>query len=115
MIRLYIASAYTRFENPLDAIYASVDIAENIVTYFGETMFDITLPLLTHFWHDRYFHTYDFWMNQCRNVLYNGNIDILYRIKNGTSKGADEEEEIAKSLKIPIVYSINELENLLKR
>jgi len=103
---IYIASPYTGKspDDHLPNVERSMDAAERLVK-LGYLPF---LPLLYHYWDERYPHSYDFWVYTSEQWI--RKCDAVLRLA-GTSKGADSEVACAKRLGIPVFYSIEELSN----
>jgi nucleoside 2-deoxyribosyltransferase len=100
-MKIYIAGPYSKgdvAENVRTAIHAG-----DYCAHFGHTPF---IPHLTHFWHFLIHHEYEFWMQQDEAWL--RECDAVLRLA-GESAGADREVEIAKSLNMPIFYSVFEI------
>jgi hypothetical protein len=101
-LKIYIAGPYTKGDvalNVRNAVYAG-----NLVAHFGHFPF---IPHLSHFWHMLTPHEdIEFWYKQ--DIEWLKVCDALLRIE-GESKGADEEERIAREMGIPIYYSVFEI------
>jgi len=106
-ISIYIASAYTIFENKEDAVNQQINLAEDLVRTF-DTKFIIHLPLLLHYWDNKFPHDYEFWMDQCINLI-TYHTDCIYRIAEPFSNGADREVALANKLHIPVFYTFVDL------
>lgn len=101
MKKVYIASPYTLGDVAVN-VKAQMDCADALI----ERGYAPFVPLLSHFLHmanPRPYETWtaldDAWIPDC---------DYLLRLP-GASKGADREEELARSLQIPVVYAIEDL------
>lgn len=98
---VYIASPYTKG-----------DVAQNVRRQFEVADYLVKInflpypPLFSHFWHFLFPHPHEFWMMIDLEMI--RRCDILLRL-SGESSGADREVEFAKSIGIPVVYSIKEL------
>ena len=69
------------------------------------------IPHLTHYFHLRAPEDYGALYYEWDNVVLR-RCDVL--LKFASSRGADAEEELAKSLGIPVVYSVEELKELYR-
>ena len=99
--KVYIAGAYQHPDqciNTNKAILVADKIAEAGMYQF--------VPHLYHFWHTMIPHEYQFWMDL--DEVWLRQCDVFFRI-DGDSKGADKEEEIAKSLGMPIYKDLDKL------
>lgn len=101
MIKVYIASPYT-LGNKLENVKRQMECG-NILIECGYAPF---IPLLTHFQHSEYPQDYETWLKL--DFEWIKSCDCLLRL-DGESPGADKEVEYAKSLGIPVYYSINKL------
>ena len=104
--KVYIASPYTignQAKNVRDSIYFADKLIDNGYLPFA--------PLLSHFWDYLIPHNYDYWLEYCVNWLLE--CDFVLRLP-GESKGADYEEVVAMQNGIPVVYSILELNEIIK-
>jgi hypothetical protein len=105
VITVYIASPYTKGDVAQN-VRRQIDAA-NQLAKLGYVPF---WPLSSHFWHMVHEHEYEFWMRQDEEWV--RRCDCLLRLP-GESAGADQEVALAKSLNIPVFYSIESLiENL---
>ena len=101
MKKVYVAGPYTKG-----------DVAQNvrIAIEYGDRLiingYIPYIPHLTHFWHLIFPHDYEYWLNLDNEWL--ALCDMVLRIP-GDSPGADAEVELAKSLGIPVYYSMREL------
>lgn len=104
--RVYIASPYTVGDVAVN-VKTQLDVANELADlgYFPFA------PLLFHFQHMAHPRPYEDWINQ--GVSWLLCCDALLRLP-GESKGADNEEKIAKLLNIPIFYSVEELSCKIK-
>lgn len=101
MIKVYIASPYTNGDTAVNVktqMDTFVDLLDNGYLPFA--------PLLTHFVHMVHRRPYKTWTAYDDEWL--KNCDVVLRLP-GESKGADNEVGLAKSLNMPIVYSLPEL------
>lgn len=101
MIVVYIASPYT-LGNVAVNVKMQIDIADNLV----ELGYCPIAPLLNHFQHLVHPRPYEDWVKIDNELVLRS--DVILRL-NGESKGADAEVELAKKHNIPVVYSIQEL------
>jgi len=106
MIKVYIASPYT-----------IGDVAVNVATNLRMASDLISLgycpfaPLLSHFQHMMFPQEYEIWLNL--DFEWIKVCDCLLRLE-GESNGADKEVEYAKSIKLPVFYSLEELRSCLE-
>ena len=101
MLKIYVASPYTvgdREEN----VNRAIEAAEQLINE-GFAPFS---PLLTHFHHLRYPHTWDTWM--MLDIEWLSVCDALLRLP-GEGAGADEEVEFARNNEIHVFYTIEQL------
>lgn len=101
MIRVYIASAYSRGDVAVN-VRKSIDAAEELINE-GFIPF---CPLYSHFHNLIYYHGYDTWMTI--DIEWLGMCDALLRLK-GESPGADEEVTYARDVGIPVFYTMEQL------
>ncbi|MDO8640841.1 MAG: DUF4406 domain-containing protein [Nitrosarchaeum sp.] len=101
MIVVYIASPYTLGDVAVN-VKTQLDVADKLMTLD----FCPVVPLFTHFQQLHKPRPYQDWMKIDFEKIKRS--DIVLRLK-GKSKGADKEVALAKSLRIPVVYSIDEL------
>jgi hypothetical protein len=101
MTKVYIASAYTVGDVAIN-VKRQLDCADKLMT-LGYAPF---VPLLTHFQHIAHPRKYQDWVELDLEWLLS--CDCVLRLE-GESTGADKEVEMAKTYKIPVVYSIKEL------
>lgn len=92
---VYISGPYTHGD-PAENVKRAIDVADQIANA-GHTVF---IPHLTHYWHEQRPHSWEFWMRQDLEMLMR--CDVLVRIP-GESRGADIEEQEAKSANIPVI------------
>jgi hypothetical protein len=106
MAYVYISGPYTALikERVEENVQAAVAYG-NAVASFGHT---VCIPHLTHFWHDMFWHDYEFWMEQ--DLAWLAKCDVVFRMP-GESKGADIEEEFAREHNIPVYFSVAEMFN----
>lgn len=100
-LKVYIAGPYTKGDIGLN-VKNAMSIAEGCF----KRGFVPFIPHLAHFQHIAYPRSYDHWLNYVMEWL--KVCDFVLRIP-GESAGADKEVELASQLKIPIVYSIEDL------
>lgn len=100
-MRIYIACPYTH-GNQAENVRASIDAAEALAAR-GHIPFN---PLWSHFWEIYYHHEYQFWIEQDLEWL--RQCQAVYRLP-GISAGADAEVEIARALKKPVFFSLEEV------
>jgi hypothetical protein len=101
MKRIYIAGPYTKGDVAVN-VKKAMDIANELIN-LGYAPY---CPHLSHYLHINNAQPYQIWLdldNEFVKVC-----DVLLRIP-GDSSGADKEVELAKSLKIPVVYSIEDI------
>lgn len=101
-IKVYIASPYT-IGGQAKNVRRSLEVADRL-RELGYLPF---CPLLSHFWDMIFPHDYDYWMKMDLEWLMNCN--VVLRL-SGESKGADLEEVVATQYNIPVVYTIEQLE-----
>jgi len=106
-IKVYIASPYTlgdvavNVKKSMDAFYELFQLGFVPFSPIG----------MSHFIHMMHFIDYDKWLEY--DFEWVKACDCLLRLP-GESKGADEEEKVAKENNIPVFYSIEELNNYYK-
>ena len=112
-IRVYIASAYTNGDVPVN-VRLQMDIADILI----DKGFYPFIPLLYHFQHmynprrqDEWLKLDLVWVKQCDCLL---RLHPVYKGGVLISPGADLEEEHAKKNGIPVFYSIDEVVNYYK-
>lgn len=96
-VRAYVSGPYTLGDverNVELAIAAGDRLAENGIAVF--------IPHLSHYWHARHPHDYEFWMEQ--DLAWIPVCDCLLRLP-GTSSGATREVAMAQALGIPVFFS----------
>ncbi len=98
---IYVAAPYT-IGDVGQNVRRSILACEKLVE-MGYTPYN---PLLSHFWHMISPHEYEYWLAIDFEVI--KLCDGILRLP-GESAGADQEIEFAKSLGIPVYYSIEEL------
>src|SRR4051812_28903025 len=101
MKKIYIAGPYT-VGNPEINVKNAISCANSLAD-FG---FAPYVPHFTHFWHIMHPRPYKFWLKLDNQFL--PCCDAVLRIP-GKSNGADKEVALAKKLKMPVFYSIDEL------
>ena len=100
---VYISGPYTKgdvSQNVRNACYAA-----NEVLRIGHIPF---VPHLTHLWHLITPKPYEEWLEIDFALI--PKMDAMLRLP-GESKGADREVELARSLGIPVYYSIREIQD----
>ena len=105
MIRVYVASAYTKGDVAVN-VRASIDAADELINE-GFIPF---CPLLTHFHHMIHPHDYETWM--MLDLEWLSACNYLLRLP-GESSGADYEVEYARSVGIPVFYTIEQLKEYI--
>ena len=105
-VLIYISSPYTIGDQILN-VRRQVELADKILE-MGHIPF---VPCLAHFWHYLSPKSYEEWLRIDSAII--PRCDALLRV-GGESKGADIEVETAKKLRIPVYYSLAELENAYK-
>lgn len=101
-ITVYIASPYTVGDIAVN-VRRQIDCVEHLMN-LGFFPF---APLYSHFQHIFHPRNYETWMEV--DMIWVSKCDALLRL-SGESKGADREVELAKTLGIPVFYSIGELD-----
>jgi len=100
-IRVYVAAPYTQGDVAINVANA-INAGNKLIDY-GYYPF---VPHLSHFQHMLKEQPYEKWLEI--DIEWLKQCNVLLRLK-GVSNGADKEVEFAKSVGIPIVYSIPEL------
>ena len=98
---IYIASPYTKGDVVIN-VRRQIDTGDRILG-MGHIPY---VPNLTHFWHFVSPKAYEIWMDIDSEIL--KRCDAVLRL-SGESKGADREVELAKSLGIPVYYSLEDI------
>ncbi len=101
MIKVYIASPYTIGDVALN-VKKQMDVANELIIH-GFAPF---VPLYSHFQHMAHPRPYQDWIRL--DLEWVKVCDCVLRLE-GLSKGADGEVNLAKSLNIPVFYSLDEL------
>jgi hypothetical protein len=101
MIAVYVAGPYTK-PDPCDNTRNACLVADELLA-LGFLPF---IPHLSHLWHLISPKPYETWMDL--DMAWLNRCDVLLRMP-GESSGADREVEFAKSLGLPIYYSVQEL------
>lgn len=107
-MRIFISSPYSNGDTITDPaileanVNRSIDMAEAL-TQRGHAPY---LPLLAHYWQQRFQHDHDFWMQQCLAWL--SVSDAMLRL-DGHSAGASIEERAAKEIGMMVYYSIDDV------
>lgn len=105
MRRVYIAGPYSKGDVAQN-VKKAMDFANDLIN-LGFAPF---CPHLTHFLHMNNWQPYEKWLEIDAEFV--KVCDAVLRI-SGDSSGADKEVELAKSLNIPIYFSIEELKSAL--
>jgi len=104
-LMVYVAGPYTK-PDPCANTHTAI--------HLGQKLWDLGycpfIPHLSHFWHTMIPNPYQMWLDL--DILWLEKCDVLLRM-NGQSSGADKEEEHARKIGIPVVYSIEELAALI--
>lgn len=98
---IYIASPYT-LGDPVTNVNRQIDAAEALCQRGHVPI----VPLLSHYWHERYQHDWQFWLNLCKGVV--PTADAVLRL-DGESKGADVEVALAQDIGLPVYYRIEDV------
>lgn len=106
-MRIFISSPYSNGDTSTEAervanVHRSIDTAEQLVA-LGHVPF---LPLLSHYWQEKFAHDHAFWMKWCLQWL--SVCDAILRL-DGTSIGASIEERAAREVGIPVYYSVEDI------
>ena len=101
MKKVYISSPYSQ-GGIIYNIRLAIDAADTLLL----AGFAPFCPHLSYAWDLIYPHSYDTWLDWCLEWV--PTCDCLLRI-HGASPGADTEVELAKSLGIPVYYTMCEL------
>lgn len=101
IIKVYVASPYTLGDVAVN-VKAQMEAADELMN-LGFAPF---VPLYSHFQHMAYPRPYEDWIKFDKAWVLS--CDALYRF-GGESKGADGEVDLAKSVGIPVFYSIEDL------
>ncbi len=104
--KIYIAGPYSKGD-----IAINVRNAFKVANELADLGFAPFVPHSTHFWHLLFPRSYEFWLELDSQFL--PLCDALLRLP-GKSNGADKEVELAKTLKIPVFYTIDELKEYYK-
>lgn len=102
MKKVYIAGPYTKGD-----VAINVRNAFEAASGLADLGFAPFVPHSTHFWHMVFPRPYEFWMQLDFQFL--PCCDFLLRLP-GESSGGDREVELAQSLRIPVYYSIEDLQ-----
>jgi hypothetical protein len=102
---IYIASPYAIGDQE-ENVNKSLEIAEAIVRMNAIPV----VPLLTHWWDKKYPHPHSYWIQYTLQLV--ELCDGMLRVA-GESKGADGEVARALELGMPVVYSLEELDQLI--
>jgi len=102
---IYIASPYSVGDAYLN-VKRQIDCADEIMKYSKDFNIYPYTPLMSHFHHEIYPHTYEFWMDQ--DFAWLEKCDFLIRL-GGESSGADREVRRANELDIPVYYDLQDL------
>jgi len=101
MKRVYISSKYSEGDREAN-VKAQITVGNILI----DNGFNPFVPLLSHYLEQEQHRPYNFWLGALISWL--KLCDCVLRLE-GKSKGADIEETMAKRLKIPVYYSIEEL------
>lgn len=104
---VYISGPYTKGD-PILHTREAIKWGEEIIK-LGHVPI---VPHLAHLWHLCSPHDYRYWMDYDLDLIKNCNVNVMMRIP-GESNGADEENELAKELNIPIFYCIEDFKNYI--
>ena len=107
---VYIASPYSDGD-ALVNVKRQIDCAEVIMRYSERFNIYPYVPLMSHFHHELYPHTYEFWMDQ--DFAWLEKCDFVIRL-DGESDGADRGVKRAGELLIPVYYSLKDLFSALR-
>lgn len=105
MTIVYIASPYSGYANPQDGVNIQIDT----FAILRDLGYQPIAPLLSHYIDERHPASYERWMEWCLAMV--GVADVVLRLP-GESAGADREAAEARRLGKPVVYSIDELQNI---
>lgn len=105
-LMVYVAGPYTN-PDPCANTHRAVRMGQ----YLWERGYCPFVPHLSHFWHTMIPNPYQMWLDL--DILWLEKCDVLLRL-DGESSGADKEEEHARKIGIPVVYTIDELEKIAK-
>lgn len=106
MIKVFISSPYTGNEE--ENVHIQQECA-NVLINLGYCPF---IPLLYHYQEAKYPQPYEVWLDLCKAWI--SSCSIVLRLP-GNSSGADREVAHAQKLGIPVVYSIEELNELINK
>ncbi len=106
-LRIYIAGPYTKGDTAFNVREAVLVASE--LWNLGYAPF---VPHLTHFWHMLDPHVYEAWI--AYDLEWLSVCDVLWRIP-GESNGADREVARARELNIPVVTSLDQLNDVMER
>jgi len=98
-IKVYLAAPYSHGDREAN-LRRSIDIAEELMVA-GFVVFN---PLLDRYHQAVHRHEHSFWMEQGKAWI--DCCDMVMRIP-GQSLGADEEEDYAEKLNIPVLHNVN--------
>jgi hypothetical protein len=104
MKKIYIASPYTKGDVAVN-VKRQLDCANELINMNYAPF----APLLSHFQHMAHPRSYERWL--MLDLEWIKVCDGVLRLE-GESSGADKEVELAKKLKIPVYYSLEELERI---
>lgn len=102
MIAVYVASPYTLVPNKTMAVDIQMDAGNRLM----DLGFHPFLPLLSHFWDQKYTRTYRDWMSL--DLTFLERCDCVLRLP-GKSHGADREVQHARQNDIPVFFHIDDL------
>ena len=98
---IYVAGPYTKNDVILN-IRRAIEVGDTLRN-MGHVPF---IPHMTYAWHMQYPHDIEFWYKYDLEWL--KKCDALFRIA-GESKGADDEETLARKLGMPVFYDYKEV------
>lgn len=104
MIKVYIASAYTKGDVAIN-VKNQLDIADILIGQ-GYAPF---VPLYSHFQHMAHPRPYEVWTKL--DIEWVKCCDCVLRFDNSESSGADAEVKFAVDNNIPVFYNIEDLNN----
>jgi len=100
-IRVYISGPYSNGD-----CGENVRVAMTVGDILMRAGFVPFIPHLAHFWHISFPHTYDEWLDW--DLAWLSTCDCMLRLP-GQSPGADKEVAMARALRIPVYYSVEEV------
>jgi len=103
-LRVYISGPLTTQGDRNENMNRAIDAAELIAKAGHAPM----VPHFTHIWDKRHPHPWEFWMQLDLAWIQPGVIDVVFRL-HGESEGADIECERAALHQIPVVTTLDQL------